>query len=303
MMKKIFGLFFSISKPLLTSIECLLLLFRKNDLYNFSFNDIYLYWRERNVRLPRYSILNDDNSPTDIVTILVGGTRVFWPKSVDADDLPFLHHEVFDRYNVNPSSYDNPQISIHDRTWIIDGGSAEGYFSIFSYQKSINDPLILALEPLPIMQKPLQKTLSSLYGLNFKVLPYALSDTTGKLYFDFDRDHICDSKIKTSPNSQQPICDQIVSLNTIDRLCSDFCLGDGGLIKLDIEGYEMKALEGAKEILKSCKPRLAVAVYHDYENAILCSKIILEANPNYKIRLRGCYAYFKPARPYMLFAY
>ena len=72
---------------------------------------------------------------------------------------------------------------------------------------------------------------------------------------------------------------------------------------MDIEGYEMKALEGAKQTLANDKPQLAIAVYHDYENALQCRNIILEANPTYKIEFRGMYAWFKPPRPYLLFAY
>jgi len=75
------------------------------------------------------------------------------------------------------------------------------------------------------------------------------------------------------------------------------------MIKMDVEGAEMDALLGGTQLLRNQKPKLAVAVYHDYDNAKLCSDIILQANPAYHIEFRGMYNWFYPARPYLLFAW
>ena len=96
---------------------------------------------------------------------------------------------------------------------------------------------------------------------------------------------------------------ELVTVTTIDKVIQGQNFFGNGLIKMDIEGFEMKALEGAKNTLRTLKPSLAIAVYHEYENANKCAEIIKNANPEYKIELRGCYGYFKPARPYMLFAW
>ena len=88
---------------------------------------------------------------------------------------------------------------------------------------------------------------------------------------------------------------------TLDSLISKYGIPD--LIKMDIEGAEMKALEGAKKTLATYQPQLAIAVYHDYENALKCREIILKANANYHVEFRGMYAYFTPPRPYLLFAW
>lgn len=52
-------------------------------------------------------------------------------------------------------------------------------------------------------------------------------------------------------------------------------------IELDIEGSEPEALLGAKNILRSAKPKLAICVYHNQDHLYRIPKIIKEINPDY----------------------
>ena len=57
-------------------------------------------------------------------------------------------------------------------------------------------------------------------------------------------------------------------------------------IKLDVEGSEMAALEGASESIRRWKPKLAVRVYHKPEDLWTLASYIIELNPNYNLYLR-----------------
>lgn len=57
-------------------------------------------------------------------------------------------------------------------------------------------------------------------------------------------------------------------------------------IKMDIEGAEMKALEGMKNTIKNYAPKLYVCAYHRNEDLYALPLKILELNPNYKIYFR-----------------
>lgn len=57
-------------------------------------------------------------------------------------------------------------------------------------------------------------------------------------------------------------------------------------IKMDIEGAEMFALEGASGIIKSSKPKLAICVYHQIQDMYVLPQRILQFNPEYKLTLR-----------------
>jgi len=57
-------------------------------------------------------------------------------------------------------------------------------------------------------------------------------------------------------------------------------------IKMDIEGAEFDALMGAEEIIKTCKPKLAVCVYHNPEHFWHIPFYIKRIAPEYRIYLR-----------------
>lgn len=58
------------------------------------------------------------------------------------------------------------------------------------------------------------------------------------------------------------------------------------IIKMDIEGYEMNALEGAVKTIKQNKPTLAICIYHKFTDFIDIPKFILDLNLGYKLYLR-----------------
>ncbi len=86
-------------------------------------------------------------------------------------------------------------------------------------------------------------------------------------------------------NTQENNCNhnyQAVHLNTIDNIIKDKI----DFIKLDIEGAEQDAIEGAKETIKKYTPILAICIYHKAEDWYKVPQKVLAINDNYKIYLR-----------------
>ncbi|MDR2694761.1 MAG: FkbM family methyltransferase [Deltaproteobacteria bacterium] len=70
----------------------------------------------------------------------------------------------------------------------------------------------------------------------------------------------------------------------------DFCARRGvarvDFIKMDIEGAEARALEGARGIIRRHAPKMAVSAYHQEDDILRLPCLILDINPAYRFKLR-----------------
>ncbi len=75
---------------------------------------------------------------------------------------------------------------------------------------------------------------------------------------------------------------QATSINTIDNIVDEKV----DFIKLDIEGAEQDALEGAKETISNHHPILAICIYHKAEDWYKIPEIVLDIRDDYDLYLR-----------------
>jgi hypothetical protein len=101
-----------------------------------------------------------------------------------------------------------------------------------------------------------------------------LSDKSGILSFDPDAGPA--SSIKSTGSSFK------IKVTTLDEIIKE----PVSFIKMDLEGWELKALYGSENHIIKDKPKLAVAVYHSARDFRMIKDYILSLRVNYDICLR-----------------
>lgn len=79
--------------------------------------------------------------------------------------------------------------------------------------------------------------------------------------------------------------DDLISISTtrLDTLLKDERVS---IIKMDIEGGEYDALNGAAGTIARHKPRLAICLYHKVEDFVRIAELLRQLVPEYKLSLR-----------------
>jgi len=89
-----------------------------------------------------------------------------------------------------------------------------------------------------------------------------------------------------------------IQVQAIDNLN----LEDVSFIKMDVEGAELKSLEGAKKTILKSKPKLAISIYHSNEDMLNLAEFIHNIIPEHKLYVRhhNCYPYITETILYAL---
>ncbi len=157
---------------------------------------------------------------------------------------------------------------------LVDGGAYTGD-TIYSFMDNyINDNTksfrIYAWEPEANNRRQLQK---NCVGRNVTIVPYGMWKDKNVLKF-------CEAA-GSSCIEEHGIKD--IEVNSIDNV-------HGGkkitFIKMDIEGAEIEALEGAKNTIISQHPKLAICIYHKPEHLYEIPLFIHDLVPEYKLYIR-----------------
>jgi len=153
----------------------------------------------------------------------------------------------------------------------IDGGTYNGDSAlIFKY---INPKTIHCFEPDKINFKLLEETKELNGIINWECNRLGLGDKEEERTFN--------NQSTGSTVSEQG--KEKAKIITIDSYSHKNKL-DVGLIKLDIEGYEFKAIEGAEETIKKFKPVLILAIYHTGKDFFELPRLLKEYVPEYSFR-------------------
>lgn len=72
----------------------------------------------------------------------------------------------------------------------------------------------------------------------------------------------------------------------------DDVLDEVTFIKMDLEGFEQRALKGAARLIRECRPRMAITAYHYADDLLDLWRLFEELAPGYELRLRHHSSYY-----------
>ena len=113
--------------------------------------------------------------------------------------------------------------------------------------------------------------------------PYGTADVNKKVYFAADAFET--SCIISKEDAEKR---NFGGVEEIDVRALDDVLAGKKItyIKMDIEGAEYEALQGARKLIMENRPRMAISVYHKFEDFVVLADLVLKMHPDYRIAFR-----------------
>lgn len=143
---------------------------------------------------------------------------------------------------------------------VIDVGSYQGVFSLVASMRGAEK--VIAFEPNPVARKLWRKNLElNRVGNVPELVPFALGEREGEASLVSPKFRRASSSAQFRTADSFHDIDSWVTLDRVKTVSLDSFLSGRGLsgvsaIKLDVEGFELSALRGAREILQLDRPVL-----------------------------------------------
>jgi FkbM family methyltransferase len=187
------------------------------------------------------------------------------PPGVNDHYLGMLGNEVFSGvYTAGDTSLLKPGAIV------IDGGANIGAFSRYALQSGA--AYVVAVEPSPGTASCLRKNLAEgISSSRATVIEKGLWNEPGELSFSSD----CASNPGAHHVSETASTGSTIQVTTIDMLVEELKLERVDFIKMDIEGAELRALDGGAKVIQRYRPVCAIATEHT-EDLFLNTKRVIE---------------------------
>lgn len=155
----------------------------------------------------------------------------------------------------------------------VDVGSFDGKTSLEFAARVPEFAHIYAFEPSETNRRSVEANLAALGTERLTIFPYGLGDQETTLKFDSQSG----SSSRASSKG-----DMDISVRTLDSLD----VRNPTMIKMDIEGAEGSALLGSLQTIRTYQPRLAISVYHRFDDLWRIPEVVDQTGVPYRIHLR-----------------
>jgi FkbM family methyltransferase len=183
-----------------------------------------------------------------------------------------------EREQVVQKVYDYPSAHVLSGDTVIDCGAHIGGFTRMALRAGAR--LVVAIEPEKANIVAFRRNFSEeIKNGRVILIEKGVWDKTGSLSLHLSNTGDSHS-VAINQNAGK---DQAIEVTTIDSLIENLKLSKVDFIKMDIEGAELNALRGSREVLKRWHPRLAISSYHKKGDPSAICALVWESQPNYLI--------------------
>jgi FkbM family methyltransferase len=231
------------------------------------FNDLYFRNRENISAIEKnipvlFDIVEDEQSKIIINTIVKN-----W-FDFDIQDVGYDEIYTDDQY------YPKGIIELTDHETFVDVGAYNGD-TVLDFIKRTNNKFD-SIHAFELDQKNFQTMAKNIKKENITLYNFGLSNREGMVNYSTGESQSNYTNVIHQPDSMGVVV-------KLDDILDD---SKATFIKMDIEGAELEALQGAKEIITEHKPKLAICTYHKPRHLWEIPFFIKSINYDYKIYFR-----------------
>lgn len=170
---------------------------------------------------------------------------------------------------------------------VLDCGANVGVFTRFALNAGAR--LVVAIEPAPDNLECLRRNFrNEIEQRRVILVPKGVWDREDTLELRVDPENqAADTFVIPLQSATGSVR---VPLTTIDHLVSELALDRVDFVKMDIEGAEVRALQGARETLQRFHPRMSLSVYHQDDHPVEVPRAARAAWPAYRVECGPCNA-------------
>lgn len=139
---------------------------------------------------------------------------------------------------------------------VMDIGANIGYFSAALAQMVGEQGTVYAFEPLPATFAQLSFCKEYNGFRQLTIFPMALGAESGKVEISYDPSIMGSASIHPSTETNPNLQTSQVTIVRLDDLLKENKVTVPSLIKIDVEGHEMRALQGAQDTIRRGKPHI-----------------------------------------------
>jgi len=201
--------------------------------------------------------------------------------------------------------YTAGRVRIKEGDIVLDCGANVGVYTRRALRQGAR--IVVAIEPAPQNIEVLKRNFASeIEQGRVVVYPKGVWDKDDMLVLHQHSDNsAADSFVinQEADKKETHASDEKLPLTTIDKLVAELKLDRVDFIKMDIEGAEVRALNGARETIAQFHPRMALSTYHDPSHPVEVPKAVFAGWTGYTQVCGPCTEVSWRVRPDVLLFY